>query len=465
MLTCTTNFSNALSSFRAGHIDLAVEITGYSRVFTNRPTGISGQVDWLIHVDDYSYSVKDTDGGASQGSLTFNVQDVHNLITADFPNFVFEGKTVKVKVGLPGLAYSDWMTVFLGYVDTVDSANNNLEYAFTVLDVTGYLSAVVYKTGNDGAPTSQASYHTLNAHPLDIMLDILINQLHLDQSLVDVTGIQAYRDGPYAGLQFYFLLTQPVAAADFILNQLLKPIGAYMFVSNGALTISSFFPIQVPVAVATFGPDQWTTIPSAEQTGSSQAASPLINYVQWQFDKDDLGSTGTYNSTDVEIYGPSLARYGVNNVGELTITADGLRSAFQGYFIAASVSHMIFLQYGFKTLMFASNAADCHWTALLIESGDFIYVTHPNVPDRIAGVMGITNKLFRVVDKTINFEEGLIMLTMIDANYLVTLGFYKIAPETVLAYASESSANKAKYMFMSNGAGQYSNADPGHQLG
>lgn len=474
MLTATTNFSNALAAFHAGHIDVAIEIEGYSRVFVNRDTGTSGQVPWLVSVDDYAYTIKDTEGGADQGNLSFNVQDFDNFITADFPNFVFEGKTVTVKVGLPGLAYSDWCVVFAGYIDSVNSQNNNLEYQFSCLDVTGYLSAVVYQLGDDGLPTSQTNFKTLNAHPLDLMLDILLNQLKIDSSLVDSDTIQAFRDGPYAGIQFTFYLQQPVAAADFILNQLLKPLGAYMFVSNGRITMSSFFPIAVPTPVATLGPDNWTSIPSAEQTGSQTSSNPLINYVQWQFDKDDFGLSGGYNSSDVQQFAPSLARYGVNNVGELTVTADGLRSAFLGFFIAASVSHMMFLQYGFKTLLFDSNSADSQWNTLLLESGDFVFVTHLDVPDRVTGDMGIVDKLFRIKNKTINFKEGLLTFTLIDASYLANLGFYKIAeaynPDGATAtpvppYASATTAQKAKYMFLCNAAGQYSNGDEGHILG
>jgi hypothetical protein len=457
MLTSTTNYQNALASYRAGCLDLSVEISGYSRTFTRYKTGGS-YYPWIEEVGDFSYTINDTDGGADQGTFSFIASDILNQITADFPGFVFEGKTVTVKSGLPGLAYADWTTVFVGYIDTVTSENDNLSYSFSCLDMTGKLSQIVFQTGNDGSPTSASNFRTLNGHPLDLLLDILLNQVKLPASLVNVTAIQAYRDGPYAGMQMRFELDQPVAAHDFIVNQLLKPLGCYMFVGNGQITVTSFFPIDVPVAVKTFGPASWTGIPTAEQAS-------LINYIQWQFDKDDSGGSGNYNSSDLEEYTASLARYGINNVGELTITADGMRSALQGYFIAAVVSYMIFLQYGLKALKFDSNSADCQWNMVLVESGDFVYVTHPEVPDRAAGVMGMTNKLFRVLNKSINWTEGIVNFTLIDVSYLQSFGFYKIAPDTIAAYASESTANKAKYMFLCNGAGQYSNTDPAHILG
>lgn len=477
MITATTNFQNALAPFLVGQISIAIEVEGYGRVFTKGNDSISGHYPWITEISDYSYSINDTEGGADQGNFSFTVMDFENLITADFPSFVFEGKVVTVKVGLPGLDYSDWCIVFTGYIDTVSSADNNLSYLFSCLDVTGYLAQVVYQTGDDGSPTSSSNFHTLNAHPLDIFLDILLNQVKIDPSQVDVETIQAYRDGPYSGMQFLFKLDQPVAAADFIMNQLLKPLGAYMFVGDNQISMSSFLPLAAPVGIATFGPDSWTSIPMAEQTGSANGAgNPLINLITWQFDKDDLaeltdGST-SYNSTDVQEFAPSLARYGINNVGELTITADGMRSAFQGFFLAAVISYYIFLQYGFKTLIFDNNAADCFFNKLLIESGDFVYVTHPDVPDRVNGVMGITNKLFKILNKNISFDESKITFTMIDASYLQNFGFYKIAhsydPGTqdtpTPAYASASPTQKANYMFECNADLEYSNGDAAHQL-
>lgn len=471
MITATSNYTAALSSFFSGKINVAVEIDGYSRIFTNTSGLGAGYYDWIVEggVADYSYTINDTEGGADQATFSFNVLDFQGEITADFPGFVFEGKTVAVKTGLPGLAYSDWTVIFNGYIDTVDSDNNNTEYQFSCLDPTGYLASIVFQNGDDGSPTSDTNFHTLNGHPLDIMLEILQVQLLLPASFVNAAQIQAYRDGPYSGMQFLFKLAQPVAAADFIMNQLLKPIGAYIFVGNGQITIGSFLPIEVPTPAATFGPGNWTSIPSAEETGGSGSNNALINYIQWQFDKDDEAvlTTGndSYNSSDVQIYSPSVARYGINNVGELTITADGMRSAFQGFFIAKVISYYIFLQYGFKTLIFDSKASECIWNSLLIETGDFLFVTHPQVPDRINGVMGITNKLFRVLNKTINFSEGRITFTMIDASYLQSFGFYLISPNGEAVYASASSGDKEKYMFMCNGSGEYSNGDPGHTLG
>lgn len=459
MISATTNYTTALAAFYSGPLQYAVEITGYSRIFTTANDGIGGHYPWLNSIDDFSYTINELEGGADTGSLTFHVQDKGGAVTGDFPGFVFEGKKVVIKQGFAGLAYADYVTLWTGYVDEVLSEDNNLGYQFACSDLTAKLNQVIYQVGDDGQPTASDHRKTLSGHPLDILLDILGTQLGLSSSLYDSTKIIAYRDGPFAGMRAVFHLDQGPQALDFVKHQLLKPLGGYLWVNGaGMVTINFFYPLTAPAALDTFGPACWTSIPTAEQI-------ELINEVQFQFDKDDAtgGATGNYFSNDTEIYSTSTAKYGL--YGEQVIQADGMRAAFQGFFIARFVARLIFQRNGLKNLKFDQNAADCIWKKVLYEPGDIIAVTHPNIPDRAAGVLGITGKLFEIVNKHIKFTEGLVTYTMLDASYLSNFGTYLIAPNAEANYTLASSADKAKYMFLTNDLGKYSNGDNGHGLG
>lgn len=468
MIQATQTYQTALAAFKAGHIPTVAVIDGAPFSFCNfDPAAFFGSglypsnlVQWMESVDDYAYTLNDLDGGADVGNLCFTVQDHAFKVTASFPAFLYEGKQVTVSTGLPGLAFADFCQIFVGYIDTVSSENENNSYYFSCLDLTGKLSTVIYETGDDGQPTSSSNFRTLSAHPLDLLIDILVNQVKLPASQVDVATIQAFRDGPFAGLQFFFLVDQPSAAGDFIQNQLLKPLGGYYYMRGGQVSVNFFVPLSGVETSASMGMDTWTTVPSAEQCD-------FVNYVQWQFDKDDLGdsSGNNYDATDVEEYAASLAAYGYNNVGAQTITADGMRSALGGYFIARMISRFIFMRYGLKALKFDQNAADSIWSGMLVESGDYVSVTHPLVPDRASGVMGLNGKVFQVLDKTFKFEEGLVTFSMIDASYLQAFGFFQIAPDGTPDYAAASQGQKARYMFMSSQKYVYSNGDPAHTLG
>lgn len=724
---------------------------------------------WLVSIDDCQTTTHDLDGGADQTQLAFHVQDRGGAVTADFPNFTFEGKQFTLETGFAGMfpfacyrilssggtdilkllefmgtpavgvkwwynivvrnnglnnvyiadnfsanqnpahvcppgqvtqiAFSvtgdgvteaqfkfacqnisdimdlvvfgasvsseangtnllsspgfvtgwtdysgstisvtqlatEWTTLFTGYIDNLTSDNGNQEYIINASDISSQLSKVIYTTGDSGKPTDSNNPHTILAHPLDVLLDILNNQVGLPAQFVDTTKIQAYRDGPYSGTQFKFRLTQSVAAIDFIKNQLLKPLGAYLWVNSAGLVTVNFFtplngvvtpasdnfqrananpiggkwttlgtwsPVQLlsnaaagtstaqdsiayyngiswtpnqfsevtigalptgndyigplvrmgpsnnnyyglfaigPLgpnvqvflqkvtptvtnlwftnvalnvgdvlrleavgttltakingavvkivddldltagvggiaffnasiagnskaskwgggsAVPSLGPRTWTIDPGAEQVD-------MINTVQFQFDKDDATSTGSNNylAQDTELFQTSITKYG--QYGETVIQADGLRSGLQGFFTARLVSRLVFGRYGLKTTKFDQNSADAIWPYCLLEPGDIVMVTHPRIPDRIAGVIGVTNKLFEVVDRKFNFLEGLVNLTLIEASYLATYGFYLISPNGQADYASGSNT----YMYLCNPSNQYSNGDAAHVLG
>ncbi len=460
MIQATSNFTTALSTFLNGKILYRITIQGYSRVFCNYKSGVSGEYDWIVSMQDMPITIHDLDGGADQVQFSFNVQDRGAAITGDFPGFTFEGKQITLQTGFYGLAVGDFTTLFTGFIDTVASDNNNLEYTFNCSDISSRLTQVIYLTGDSGQPIDSGNPKTLLAHPLDLLLNILGTQIGLSAGQYDSTKIAAYRDGPFNGVQFQFHLTQSVAAIDFIKSQILKPLGGYLWVNNlGMLTVNFFYPLNAPVAVATFGPRTWTTIPTAEQIGSG--VSELINQVQFQFDKDDASSSasGNYLAQDTEVYGVSVAKYA--QYGEQTIQSDGLRSGFQGFFTARLVARMIFGRYGLKSLTFDRQAADSIWQTCLLQPGDIIAATHPQIPDRVAGVMGITGKQFEIINPTYKFTDGLMTFTMIDASYLQTFGLFKIAPNGQADYTSGSNV----YMYLCNDSDKYTNGDAAHTLG
>jgi hypothetical protein len=468
MISSTSNFQAALAAYQSGPIFIQVVIEGYYRVFTSQPDGVAGHYPWIVSVDDLDLTVQDLDGGADQRTGGVTVQDFSspgfpNQITADFPNFTFEGQQIQIQVGFAGLAQADFCTVFTGFIDTVSSSNSNSEYYIQFSDVQTKLAAVVFQTADDGGYTSSTNIKTVTGHPLAILMSIC-QQLGVP---CDTTKITAYMNGPFAGTIFTFYLTQAPAAADFIKAQLMKPLGGYMWINAaGEVEVNFFYPLSGPVAVGSFGPSTWLDIPEAGQTN-------MVNTVQVQFDLDDSTandeSTGSYLSSITENYAPSYLLYG-DLSSELTINADGVRSAFQGFFIAALTAILIFMRYGFKSLTFDSESSggsspDSIWSTLLYEPGDIISVTHPQVPNRAAGVMGITNMLFEMLNKTINFTEGKLTYTMLDAAYLSQFGLYKITPMGEALYSADTVTNQDQYMYFCGANGEYTDGNQGNILG
>lgn len=467
MIPASSAFNTANAEL-AKHPIVLVKIAGYSRVFTNYDTATMGQYKWIESMQDQGKTVNDLSGVADTRQMDFVIIDGDianpNAITGDFPTFLFEGKPVQILTGFVGMSQADFACIFAGVVGTVDSTNDNTAYSFTFLDNTAVLTQTIYTTGDNGLPISSESPRTLNAHPLDLLIDILTNQItaqdgqYWDPALVDLSRIKAYRDGVLAGAQMKFSLTSPVVARDFIAAQLLVPLGGYLWMdAGGKFTVNFFYPIAAPASVFSLNEHNIKGIPSASQ-------AELINSLEFRFDSD--GSN--YFSNVTEQYSPSVVQYGI--VGTQAVQSDGMRSGLQGFLIAAFTSHMIFLRYAFRNLSFGRSAGSsgtpmsCFWTAAVLEPGDLIDVTSSKVPDRQAGVMGITAKLFEVLETTYDFSAYTVTLTVIDAGYLAKIGLALIAPNNEPDYTSAGS-DKPKYMFLCDTNNEYSNSDPGNILG
>jgi hypothetical protein len=443
-----------------------IQIAGYSRTFSNKLKDASGNVitaavgsdPWITSIDDLELTVSDLEGGAELADLVFHVQDRGQAITADLAGFTFEGKTVTLLQGFPSLALVDYVTLFTGKIDSVSSDNENNEYQFTCPDIRTELSKVVFGTGDSGKPTDSNNPRTLLGHPLDILLLVLETEVGLSPTDVDVTTITTYRDGLYAGLEFSFYLTSPPAAKEFIENELLKPLGAFLWTNNlGQVTVTFFYPLST-ATVFDFDIDNLTEIPVPEQ-------ADLVNEVSVRY---DAGTDEKFQRELVRQYSPSVSLYGL--FGQHVIESKGLKSAFQGTYIAALVAYLIFLRYGMKNLMFGDGnnsggggPITAIWDAALLEPGDIVTVTEPHVPNRVAGVLGIVGATFISLDRTWSFNEGTVQMKLLSID-LSKFKQYLITPNAQGTYIASSSSDKAKYLFECNNSDQYSNAAPANTL-
>lgn len=458
MIQATSNFLSANAAQQKEPIYL-LEIDGYWRVFTNKAVPFADSFasydDWMNEsfLGGQSCSVNDLDGGADLGSIAVTVDDVGAAITGDFSSFGFEGKPCRLKTGFVGLAYADFVTLFTGKVDTVDQVNQGSSYVFNCVNARVELAEVIYQTADDGFPTDQDHHKTLLAHPLDILLNILLTQLALPADLVRSSVIEAYRDGPFAGQMFKFELDSPPAAMDFIEQQIMQPLGGYCYVdSSGRVTVKFFVPIAEPDSV--FSITESNTVNETPDT----AQADLLNQVTMKFDKSL--EDGKPLSIDVESFQDSIARFGL--FGGQVIEADGMRSAFQGFLTSAMTSRLLFYRYGSKNIKL--DKVPLFWTACVLEHGDIVDATYRRVTDREAGSMGITARLFEVLDVDRDFKRGVVSVTLLDARYLGTVfGQFVVAADDEDDYAA--SGNKATVMFMTDDDGKYSNDDDGNILG
>ena len=443
-----------------------ITISGYSRAFSSAPLtdtiGGAAIYDWLVGMEDHQVTVNDLDGGCDLSDFIFTVQDGSPLspgaITADFPSFTFEGKTAQLLQGFAGMALADYVTLLTFRIESVESVTSNLEYTFSCPDILADLAQTIYSTGDDGNATSSSDVRTLLGHPLDILIAALETECGYLSSQVDETKIIAYRDGIYSGAMMQFSLDTAPTAKDFIESEIMKPLGMYLRTNNlGQITIESFYPLDT-TTVMDFNLGNLFAIPMVGQ-------ADLINEVVLRM---DVSSSSSFTTEVVEDYAPSIAKYGL--YGQQTIEAKGLRSGLNGIFLGAVTTFLIFMRYGMKALTCgdngknsSSNPIDAAWSTALVEPGDFVTMTHPQVPDRDLGVIGITGKTFVVMDRTWQFFEGHVQYKLIAVN-LVKLTEFKIAPDGEPDYTSAGPGDKSSLMFLCSDSDLYSNGDPANTL-
>jgi hypothetical protein len=419
--------------------------------------------DWLKSIEDLKITVSDLDGGADLADLVFTVQDRGQQLTADLASFTFEGKNVRLLAGFQGMAIKDYVTFFPGQIDTVESANANTEYTFTASNINvKKLTQKIYTTGDDGFGIDSNHPHTIvGEHPLDILVDAL-EQAGVSSIQIDTAKIAFYRDGIFNSYKFSFTLNSAVTAKDFIENELMKPLGMYLWVNNlGVISINSFYPAVSGNGTYTPPTPPVMTITTDQIMGMVvETQADLVNQVIFDFDDDGSGGS-KFLAEEIVDYDVSIAKYGL--VGGHTIQSQGMRSASQGYFMAALIGRLICLRYGLKTLVL--DPLTLFWSACTLEPGDIIAVTHPFLPDRVAGTVGITTKFFEVMDRNWKFFPGQVELKLLAID-LSKFKQYQITPNAEAAYAAASTLDKGKYMFQCDSAtGEYSTSAPANTLG
>lgn len=431
-----------------------VEIDSYKYNLSNMVVPNTSFSPWLVGLDDLTQVISDLAGGSDVGTFAFTVQDRNNAITATFPCFTFEGSKVTLKVGFLGMDPLNYALIWSGTIDTIDSANDNADYYITCTDKKQLLSKVIFSLSDDGINVTDSTHlRSFSGHPLDILIAILEDEFGMVPNIdFDLDKIVSYRDVLFNGAQFSFKMSKAPTALDFIEKELMVPLGGYIWTDEkDRLTVNFFFPNNT-TPVMTLTRSNIMEIPAA-------TTSPLVNNVTFRFDDDGTGNA-TFLSEVIVQSAVSINKFG--QFGAQTIESQGMKSGLQGYFLARQTASLIFGRYGNKNL---AMDVHCFWDAIKVQPGDFVAVTHNQIPDRNAGTLGITSKLFEVKDKVLHFSDGTITLSLIDAGVFSSGGQILIAPDSEADFTSASSGDKLKYMFLSSVHAKYSDGTAANLLG
>ena len=219
--------------------------------------------------------------------------------------------------------------------------------------------------------------------------------------LLDVDQFLFYRNEIFAGYLFEFNFQQPVDAKQFLEYEIFRTLGGYLLVlADGRLSPRFFFPPYSLRNLFAFNERNITILPGVER-------QPIINQVTFRMDYD--GSN--FETELLFLNAPSLQQFGL--AGQHIIESKGMRLVRGGASLAGLTATRIFRRYGgIDPVSGAPNGGavvltvQSHFMTLTVEVGDFVYLTHPLLPNFETGRRGIFNRIFEVIEKQPNFTKA-----------------------------------------------------------
>ncbi len=458
---------------------------------------------YLFIPDGQGQTASELDGASTVSALTVECIDPGDVVKALASQPKFIGKTATLKMGFPEQALGDFVVLETRQI-TATGWTADGRITFETSDVQRFMQgAQIWSNGGPGAwaagqpappqpsgaavaanafPVSEQNPRWLAANPLDIYLVAMQNELGVGQDpsvpppfwaqyepgddttlinpnpYLDVPGILRLRDGMFSGDWFEFKITRPVEGKQWLEDQILKVLGLYTVVrAGGQLSLKSMKSPEVLSPVMALDEDNIIGIPAVTRL-------PIINSVTVRFGVDDTVRETAARQYQHEItyqQGDSVTQY--RQHFKHRVEANGLRLERGGLLRSFLLADRIFRRHAFGTPQYQVRAM---LSALPVEVGDFVWLSHRLVPDFLTGQRGLTNVVGEVIDRKPHYASGLIEFGLLDTRFMRMTSPFGIAAAGVPAYSAASPAQRRQLMFVSSAANGGLNPDgsPGHAI-
>jgi len=416
-------------------------------------------------------SVRQLEGQGSIGALELEAIDGAGYLTGLASGGKLEGKKVTLKVGYPGLSTADFVTVATQEIETVKTTRDLTGFMLTCRDLKRTAKSKVFLKGNDGYTISDDHPRTLSANPMDVCLMVFQNELGMGQvpgaptsawniydpaqwsgdenptlispnSYLDLDQFLFYRNGIFAGYVFDFSFDQPVEGKQFLESEIFKPLGGYLIVlADGKLSPRFFVPPYSLTDLFTFSEQNITILPGMDRES-------IINQVDYQMDYDKPD----FQTELLFVSAPSMQQFGLGGLHD--IESQGMKLARGAASLAGITANRIFKRYGGIDPISGQTLGGVvilnlttHYMTLTVEVGDFVYVSHPLLPNFLTGERGIYNRIFEVIERQPNFSEGTMTYKLLDTNWMAAKKLSRIAPDGTPAWSEATPGERERYMF------------------
>jgi hypothetical protein len=421
MITGTTawNAKNALPAKRPIFI---ASIAGFTTVYTTHDLvqqGITGTLPayhaWLKTPTGSTQNIDVQSGTSSIGEIACEVVDVGGAMRTFVGTNAIEGALMTLSVGYPGTAITDFMVVHTHRIYKVLPSKFFNSFIFSARDIQMDAKMTVWNHPLNGEPLSPINPWILQGTPCEIIQQIWLLGLRYPESTIDVAYMQqldAVAEAYYSVCRpFRFEMDEPFTVLDFLENEIYKPSGMYPVVTNlGQLSVRGYRPLQAgPVPVFAFTQDNCTAFPNFDR-------APILNDLLWQMDAaGTYSNSGSHNTTLLYTDATSISNFGRSN--ERQIQSKGLRTELGAQWFAQDISTRMFARFAGTTGLRGGApvvSVNAFFMTLPVWVGDYVSLSGPKIPDLFTGALGLTNRLFEVIDRTPDYAGGKMSFKLLD---------------------------------------------------
>jgi len=429
--------------------------------------------------------VNDREGSSSVGNMEVEILENPSGSLGDAMRQIqLTGKKARFRLGYSTLQMAQFYAFETFNVDRVELNEDQTGWKLQLMDTKRSFKSRIFVGASKQSPLE------IQGNPMDVLLMVCQNYLGVGQNpaaspgapptggwiqyvpgnlatlinpnkYLDVAAILNLKSGIFRNYFMDFTIAEPADAKGWIEKEVFKPLGGYPIVdSQGRLSPRFWFVPNYHGVLGyevdfNFSDHNLIEIPVAEK-------APIVNALQFRMDYD--GSK--FKTVLIFESGDSISAFGIQ--GTQIIESRGLQSGRQGALHASILAEKLFRRYDGTAFAnmglspanripnIAASSTTPLWnveafhSALAVEVGDWVTLTHPLALDPVTNTRGVTNLLCEVLEKQPHYDKGNVSFKLLDVRYIAALGGADYAPIGEPAWASAPPGDRARMMFVAS---------------
>jgi hypothetical protein len=365
---------------------------------------------WLKVPQGSTQSIDVLAGTSSIGELECEVIDYGGAVRAVVGTVTLEGQTATLTVGYPGIAYTEFVVLHSYVIYKVIPTKTYNGYLFRSRDVQMDAKRTIWDHPLNGDPLSASNPWILQGTACEIVQAIWFLGLGRTTATIDRATMLAL-DSPAEGLYsasrpYLFSQTEPFAAKQFLEEQIYKSAGLYPVVDNvGRLSLKAFrAPAGGAAPVFAFTADNIVGLPEIDR-------AEICNDMLFSIDYD--GSQ--YNTTLLFLEATSISTFSRSN--ERQVQSEGMRTELGAQWWCQEVSARMFARFAGTTGLRGGAplvSVTAFFATLPVWVGDYVTLSHPKMPNLFTGALGVTDRVFEVIDRSPDYANGRMQYKLLD---------------------------------------------------